>query len=314
MPVSGECGCAVSGHPVHDFGRHYRSRYGEPVGKIALATGTVCPNRARGGCTYCAAASFTPYYLTEGGTVAAQLARGRHFLQQRKIRRYLAYFQQETPTAAPLPLLESSFRLALADPDCIGLAVSTRPDHLGDGVLGLLTELHQEFPEREFLVELGLQSAHDRTLAAINRNHDFADFRDAMAKLGRHPFIERGVHLILGLPGENEDDMRASVLQAVACGASYLKLHHLQVVRATELARRFAREPFPLPDAAAYLELLSRLLAVIPWRVVLHRLWSTAGADLLVAPRWRLGPAQLSALLREKMTATGSRQGIDTDE
>jgi len=46
--------------PFTAFGTHYRRKYGEPVGKIALDLGYTCPNRRLGGCIFCSPRSFTP--------------------------------------------------------------------------------------------------------------------------------------------------------------------------------------------------------------------------------------------------------------
>ena len=311
--VSGRIPCACladwENFLVHRFSRHYRLRYGGPVGKIALDLGVVCPNRQRGGCTYCRPAGFTPFYLEAGDPVAVQLAKGRRYLQDKRFARYFAYFQQETPTAAPLDLLFDACRMALADPACIGIIVSTRPDVLPDAFLDRFASLAAAEPEREFWVELGLQSAHDETLARINRNHTWADFADAMQRLAARPVLGRGAHLILGLPGEGPEEMRETVHRVAALGVDAVKFHHLQVIAGTDLARQHARRPLALFEPDGYLALLAELLTLLPRRIVVHRLWSTADPDLLVAPRWNLSSHELNRRLTAIMRRRGLRQG-----
>ncbi len=308
MTPSCEC-LARDDYPIHVFSRHYRFRYGGPVGKIALDLGVVCPNRRRGGCTYCRPESFTPFYIEPGDGVEAQLDKGRRYLEDKGFRHYFAYLQQETPTAAPLDLLTDTFRLALADPACIGIIVSTRPDFLTDDFLDCFADIAATEPQREFLVELGLQSAHDRTLTRINRNHTWADFVDAMQRLASRPAIGRGVHLIVGLPGETVADYRETVRRVAALGVDAVKFHHLQVVRDTQLAQEHARRPLPLFEPDDYLRVLAELLSLLPARTVVHRLWSTADPDRLVAPRWNLYSYQLNQRLLTIMAAAGLRQG-----
>lgn len=284
-------------------------RYGQPVGKIALSLGRVCPNRQRGGCTYCAPASFTPYYLDERGSVADQLAQGRRFLEVRKFRRYFAYFQQETSTDGPLEEIFAAFQQAMAGPDCVGLIVSTRPDCLGEGVVDGLASLISKEQGKEVLVEVGLQSSHDKTLRRINRNHTYHDFVEAACRL-KAAKIGLGVHLIIGLPGEDLDDMLTTVQRVTALGVDAIKFHHLQVIRGTILHREYETEPFITYPPHEYLTILARLLAYVPASVVIHRLWSYSDPSLLVQPNWGgMGAHQLHALLSQIMTREGLGQG-----
>ena len=295
---------------MHRFSRHYRLRYGGPVGKIALDLGVPCPNRRQGGCAYCRAAGFTPFYLAPGAPVAVQLAEGRRYLFGKRFVRYFAYFQQETPTAAPLDALFSACHTALADPACVGIIVSTRPDALPDAFLDRFADLAAAEEEREFWIEVGVQSAHDQTLARINRNHTWAEAAAALARIGERPRLGRGAHLILGLPGEGREEMRVTVERVVAAGIEAIKFHHLQVIAGTALARQHARRPVPLFAPDDYLRLLAELLTLVPERVVVHRLWSTAAPDLLVGPQWGLSSHELNVRLTAIMRQNGLRQGM----
>ena len=61
------------------FSQYYRTKYGKPVGKIALSTGLICPNRKNGGCIYCSSTSFTPYYLKHVDSIDEKLSKGKTF-------------------------------------------------------------------------------------------------------------------------------------------------------------------------------------------------------------------------------------------
>lgn len=297
----------MPGHArINLFSQHYRRKYGQPVGKIALGLGRPCPNRQLGGCVFCSPASFTPYYLQGADEITTQLAKGRLFLDSRKFSRYFAYFQQETATVGPLAELATAFRLATAGPGCVGLIVSTRPDCLGAEILAELADLGQG---REVLVEIGLQSAHDRTLRFLNRNHTVADFIETANRV-KAAGLALGVHLIVGLPGEEFLDMLATVKLVAELRVDAVKFHHLQVIKDTPLHRIYHERPFPLLAAPDYLLILARLLAHIPAEVVIHRLWSSSDPALLVQPRWGgLGAQQLHAILAAIMEREGLRQG-----
>lgn len=203
------------------------------MGKIPLHPGLPCPNRARGGCVFCRPASFTPRSLRSADPLDEQLRRGRQLLLRDRFRLFFGCFQQETPTALATGLLLERCARVLAEPDCVGLILSTRPEAIAADLPPALADLCRE-TGKDCLVELGVQSIHPRSLRLLNRNHGYGDFIDAVARL-HAAGLEVGAHLILGIPGESEADMRASLDAVCALGVQALKLHHLQVIRATPL-------------------------------------------------------------------------------
>jgi len=301
-------------NPVHTFNRHYRDRYGEPVGKVALDTGLTCPNRRRGGCIYCSPESFKPFYLKKGDPLDVQLCKGKDYLSSRGMSLFFAYFQQETSTAGDPEVLIPMFRMPMRDPQCVGIIISTRPDCVEPRLFGKLSALHEEAPEKEILVELGLQSVHNATLEFLNRNHTFEDFTAAAALIRTFPFIRLGVHLILGLPGEDESKMLQTIRSVSRLGVEGMKLHHLQVIKGTRLEEMCREDPFKLYEADEYLELLATLLPHVPYRVVMHRLWSNAERDRLYRPQWGLKSYRLYDLLFKLLAERGVCQGKNVDE
>jgi len=293
---------------IRTFSVHCREQYGQTLGKIPLDLGVPCPNRARGGCLYCRPASFTPFALRSTDELAEQIRRGKKHLLKGRFHRYFGYFQQETSTTPPTADLIPHLRQILDDPDCLGLILSTRPDAVAADLPPALAGLIRQ-SGKHCLVELGLQSIHDRSLDLLNRNHSYADFLDAVARLSEVEGLQIGAHLILGIPGESAADMLATVRAVCALPVRALKLHHLQVIRDTPLHRLHARDPIPLFTLRGYLELLLRLLPHIPGDVTLHRLWSTSRPELLVGPQWGCLTGELSARLRRMMTEQGIWQG-----
>lgn len=293
---------------VTTFSHHYRAKYGEPVGKIPIDTGLVCPNREKGGCIFCRPAGFTPGYLDKADDVTVQIARGKEHLLRGRFRRYFAYFQQETCTALPADELLELLSGILGDNDCVGVILSTRPDHVPDTLLAGLTECIV-FSGKECLFELGLQTIHERSLQLLNRNHGFADFLDAAARIRSAGPFGVGAHLIFGIPGESTEEMLHSLVTVCAIGLDALKLHHLQVIRDTPLHEMYLRGEVPLFSLKQYLDFLLEALPLIPANVTIHRLWATSHPDLLVAPRWHVLATELSRSLRKRMTEQGIRQG-----
>src|SRR5690606_37035195 len=121
---------------------------------------------------------------------------------------YIAYFQANTNTHAPLPRLKEIYEEAITlDPNIVMISLGTRPDSLPDDVLDYLAELNQRMPVQ---VELGLQTIHQKTSDLINRAHDLKTFDDAVKKLNARG-LEVVVHIINGLPTETKEMMLDTV-------------------------------------------------------------------------------------------------------
>lgn len=293
---------------LRTFSIHCRERYGQTLGKIPLDLGIPCPNRAAGGCIFCRPASFTPYSLRATDPIPVQIHRGKTTLLKGRYHQYLGYFQQETPTALATARLIPILAEVLDDPACRGLILSTRPDAIAHDLPAALSDLIQD-RGTTCLVELGLQSSHERSLRLLNRNHSYAACTEAVDRLRSVQGLEVGVHLMLGIPGESAADMLASVTAVCTLPIQALKLHHLQVIRQTPLHRLYQDNLVEVFTVNAYLDLLLSLLPHIPAHITLHRLWSTAHPHLLVAPRWHILTAELSLRLQETMRARDLWQG-----
>jgi len=293
---------------IRTFSVDCRERFGQAIGKIPLDLGIPCPNRGKGGCVFCRPASFTPFSLRTTDPLDEQIRRGKQFLLRGRFSRYFGYIQQETATALATSRLLALLAPLLDDPDCLGLILSTRPDTVADDLPAALAELIDR-SGKQCLIELGLQSIHPASLQLLNRNHSFEDFLAAVRGIQAVGSLQIGVHLILGIPGESEAEMLATVQTVCGLGIQALKLHHLQVIRDTPLHRLFSQGQVEVFSQEQYLELLLRLLPRIPAAITLHRLWSTAHPDLLVAPRWQSISGQLSQYLQRMMAERDIRQG-----
>lgn len=293
---------------IRTFSYHYRERYGHGVGKIPVDLGLPCPNRQKGGCIFCRPASFTPSCLESSDAICLQIAAGQKQLLKGRFKKYLVYFQQETCTALPPDQLLPEFQQLLTAADCVGLILSTRPDYISRQLLDPLAEIVVA-SGKECLFELGLQSVHEHSLAYLNRNHSYTDFLKAAQLIKEAGCFELGVHLIFGIPGENEEDMLETVRTVCKLGIQALKLHHLQVIRGTALEILYRQGEVELFTLEKYQQLLLKILPIIPADVTIHRLWATAHPDLLIAPKWNILAARLSRELQERMAEQGIFQG-----
>ena len=272
---------------VNTFGQYLLRRYGQRVHKLAINAGFTCPNRdgtkGRGGCTFCNNVSFSPN-AEEPPAIADQIDAGRAVLARRTgARRFIGYFQAYTNTYDPIETLRVRYDQALAQPDVIGLSVGTRPDCVPEPVLDLLARYRDK--GREIWLELGLQSADDRTLERVNRGHNFADFRIATQAAHRRG-LPVCAHLIVGLPGEGRDEALASLDRVLALGVEGLKIHPLHVVRHTRLALDLRRGDYLPLGMDEYISICADLIERTPTQVTFHRLTGTASPSILLAPDW----------------------------
>ena len=273
--------------------------YGTRVQKLNVNAGFTCPNRdgtfGWGGCTYCNNASFTPSYSRASSSVTQQLLDGKCFYSGKYASmKYLAYFQSFTGTYAPVERLLEIYNEALEVPDVMGLVVSTRPDCMNDEILDCLQEIDKR---RKVIVELGVETVHDHTLQLINRCHSWQCAHDAIVAVSGLGFSV-GAHLILGLPGESEIDMMATVEAVAQLPLSSIKFHQLQVLKGTKLAQLWVRGEVDIIDwtPQQYASLCKQLLQRLPERIVVERMVSTAPESLLLYPKWKLKPAQFQQI------------------
>ena len=278
-----------------DYSDFLKRLYGTRVQKLNVNAGFTCPNRdgtlGWGGCTYCNNASFTPSFSRVSSSVMQQLQDGKEFYAGKyPDMKYLAYFQSFTGTFASVDRLSALYNEALSVPDVVGLVVSTRPDCLSDEILDLLSDIDKR---HKVIVEIGVETTHEKTLSLINRCHSWQCAKDAIKRVAGHGIVV-GAHLILGLPGETIDDMISTVDAVAELPLNLVKFHQLQVLRGTRLAQQWLNGEVVLMGwtAQEYAAFCRRIITHLPEHIVVERMVSTAPDSMLLHPKWGLKPAQ----------------------
>lgn len=295
-----------------DFSAFLARHFVGKVQKISVDAGFTCPNRdgslGVGGCAYCNNRTFNPDYCAEHQSVTAQLEKGKQFFARKyPTMRYLAYFQAYTNTYAELSKLKSLYEEALAVPEVEGLVVGTRPDCVPDDLLDYLAELSQ----RAFvLVEYGVECTDDALLRRLNRGHTFACSCDAIRRTAQRG-IPVGAHLILGLPGQQHEEMVAQAETLSALPLNTLKLHQLQLVKGARLAREYEADAsaFHLYTAAEYADLVVDFLERLTPEIAVERFASQSPKDLLIAPDWGLKNYEFTELVKRRLRERDTYQG-----
>ena len=289
-----------------EFGPWLQSELGCKVQKISVNAGMTCPNRdgtlGTGGCTFCNNQTFNPAYCRTEKSVTQQLEEGKQFFARKyPAMKYLAYFQAYTNTYAELDRLVSLYEEALRVPDVVGLVIGTRPDCMPDNLLDYLEELNR----RTFLiVEYGVESANDETLLRINRGHTFRQSCEAIRRTAERG-IRVGAHVILGFPWEPFDELMRQVEEIGRLPLTTLKLHQLQIIRGTQLAREYAEHPWAVPTAEEYIDLVLHYISRLPYGLVMERFVSQSPPEMVIAPQWGLKNHEFANLLRNRMVKFG---------
>ena len=296
--------------PYRDFGSWLADILPFKVQKLPINAGFTCPNRdgkrGRGGCSYCNNEAFTPSYTRGIYRIANQLAAGKAFFADKyPDMHYLAYLQAHTNTYNTLDHLKTLYESILREPNFAGIVIGTRPDCVDEQLLDYLQELSRH---AFVIVEYGIESANDNTLAAINRGHDFECVRQAVKQTSERGIITCG-HIILGLPGENQEESLRQAAIISALPLDILKIHQLQVIKGTTMAKQYSQAPFHLYSADEYIALLAEYIQRLRPDLVLERFVSEAPPRLLIAPRWGLKPGEFNKKLIDYMRSNQMWQG-----
>lgn len=280
---------------------YLKSEYGEKLYKLSLSSGCTCPNRdgflASGGCIFCSAGGSGEFAAPSALPVAEQIEAAKERIRGKAhADKYIAYFQSYTNTYGDADRLRALYMDAISHPDVAILSIATRPDCLSDAVLEMLKDLNVIKP---VWVELGLQTSKPESVSYIRRGYENSVYEKAVAKLNALG-IKVVTHIIIGLPGESYDDMERSVRFACDCGTWGLKLQLLHVLKNTDLAKDYEAGIFETLTMDEYIDIICRLIRIIPKEIVIHRLTGDGPKNLLISPIWSGNKkAVLNKLLNE---------------
>ena len=268
---------------------YFKERFGTKVYKVSLNGNMTCPNRdgtiSTGGCIFCSEGGSGDFSSSPDLTISAQIDDAvKRVGQKIKNGKYIAYFQAYTNTYAPIGYLRNIFFEAIAHPDIVGISIATRPDCLPEDVLNLLNELNHIKP---VFVELGLQTSNSDSARLINRGYDNSTFENAVYALNNIN-VEIVVHMIIGLPGEQHDDIMNTIHYINKYPIKGIKLQLLHVLKNTALEQMYKDSPelFHYMNLNDYVEILGECIELLRSDIVIHRLTGDGPKSILLAPEW----------------------------
>ena len=290
----------------YNLSTYLRSRFGKRLRKICIDGGFTCPNRdgkcGTGGCIYCGergAGEHIDSTLSIKEQVTSALSTAK------KDEEFIVYFQNFTNTYADTDTLRERYDAALIDERIRVLSIGTRPDCIDEETVKLLSEYNEGY---EVWVELGLQTANDETADIINRGYHIDAFERAMALLSEYK-IKVVVHIIIGLPGEGEGEIRKTAKYLSAFDLFGLKIHSIYVMEGTRLADMYREKRYTPPTLDEYVSSAISVIAHTSKKTVIHRLTGDCPRDMLIAPEWNKDKNAVIDTITKSMRERGVKQG-----
>ena len=291
----------------HTLNYHYKNLYNKKVFKVSLNANFSCPHKVNGkGCIFCSRLGSGDF----AGNINDDLLTQFNKVKDTMIKKwpdayYIAYFQANTNTFAPVNVLKKKFEPIIQLDNVIGLTIATRPDSISDECLEYLKDLNKR---TKLTIELGLQSMHDKTLKLINRGHDLKCFDDCVKRL-KDNNIEVVAHIINGLPYETKEMMIDTVKHLNNLNIDGIKIHMLYVSKNTDLEDLYNKEKFHILTKEEYIDIVITQLELLNPNIVIHRITGDPVKNDLIEPTWLLKKFCVLNDIDKAMVKKNSYQG-----
>lgn len=292
------------------YNYYLRHRFGKKVFKVPLNVDLGCPNRdgtkGTGGCIFCSAkmsGDFAGNPCDDIKTQFNEIKEKMHHKWQEGL--YIPYFQAGSNTYADVEVLREMYYTALSFDNVVGLSIATRADCITEEIADLLQELSKK---TYLVVELGLQSIHDKTAELCNRCHTYEDFLKGF-KLLKEKNINICVHIINGLPYESREMMIETAQAVGKLGIHSIKIHLLHILKGTKLAQMYEKGDFQALSREEYVDIVCEQLERLPKDVIIQRVTGDGAKDELIAPLWSLKKFCVMNEIDKKMARENLYQG-----
>ena len=271
----------------HTLDYFYKKKFKSKVFKVSLNGGFTCPNKdgkvGTRGCIYCSRTGSGEFAGNIKDNLLKQFDDVKEMMSKKwPNSKYIAYFQANTNTYAPLDVLKEKYETVYKLPNVVGLSIATRPDSIEDDVYDYLEKLSKE---TYLTVELGLQSIHEKTNKIINRCHSLECFNKAVKEL-RKRNINVVVHIINGLPYETKEMMIDTVKYLNNLDIQGIKIHMLHILKNTDLYDMYQKEKFHVLSRDEYVSIVCEQLRYLKEEIVINRITGDPKEDDLVEPTW----------------------------
>ena len=284
-----------------------KEKFGTKVYRLALSSGATCPNRdgkvGVGGCSFCSEKGSGEFAI-DVMDLDLQIERAKALISKKfpnsintAERKYIAYFQSFSNTYGDIKRLIGLLERAINKDEVVALSIATRPDCFSEEMLNSLERLNKIKP---VWIELGLQTINENTARDFNRGYTLDVFEKTYNELKKRNF-EVIVHMILGLPGESEEDMYATVKYLSKKHIDGIKIHGLHILKGTRLASEYEKHPFKIMSLEEYTRVLINCLKLLQKDTVVHRMTGDGDKKILIEPQWSADKKRVLNYINKKI-------------
>ncbi len=266
------------------FNDWLKNKFGERTLKICIDGGFSCPNRdgtcGVGGCSFCGERG-------SGENLSQQSIESQvknHLLGYKSTRanKFIAYFQNFSNTFDSVENLKQKYDSALIDNRIVALAVATRPDCINEDVVKLLKSYTNKY---YVYVELGFQTSNQTVANKFNRGYTNQQFVDAVKLLNKYD-IDVVTHIMVGLPFEEDNDIKNTVDFINSLNIMGVKIHSTYIIKNTKLEQLYLNNNYTPLTLEQYVNSVCYIISHLNPNIVICRITGDAPKSLLVEPKW----------------------------
>ncbi|ADQ05216.1 Radical SAM domain protein [Caldicellulosiruptor owensensis OL] len=198
----------------------------------------ICPTK----CLYC---SFSCHEMTRQvksligmytDSLICELEKTYHKIEENKNKIVAIYFGGGSPATLGIDNIKRIFVNLFKNLKIEHIQEITfeagRPDTIDEKLLKCLSEIKKDFNLR---ICINPQTSNDNTLKIIGRNHTFEDIKRAFEQANEYGFKNINSDVILGLPGEDENDYKNTIEDILKLSPASITIHTLSIKRASLL-------------------------------------------------------------------------------
>ena len=292
----------------HTLNYYYKNKYGKKTFKVPLNGGFSCPNKekTKHGCIFCSRLGSGDFAGKSSDDLLTQFEEVKTIMEKKwPDSYYIGYFQANTNTYAPINVLKEKYETILSIPNVIGLNIATRSDAISKECYDYLEELNKK---TDLILEIGLQSMHEKTLQLINRGHNLDNFEKCIKELQKRN-IKVVVHIINGLPNETKEDMIETVKYLNKLNIDGIKIHMLHILKDTDLEDYYKSNSFHILTKEEYIDIVISQLEYLNPKIVIHRITGDPKEEDLIEPKWLLKKFCLLNDIDKEMVKRNTYQG-----
>jgi radical SAM protein (TIGR01212 family) len=145
-------------------------------------------------------------------------------------------------------------------------------------------------------------------LQLINRGHNFQQFLDAVKALAGGS-LNICVHIIIGLPGESDEDVLTTARTLAALPIHGIKIHSLLALEGTLLGEMYKNNAIQIITKEKYVSLVADVLEILSSNMVIQRLTADGYRDIFLAPDWAMNKLDVLNAINKELERRYSYQG-----